>query len=172
MLRAMGVKPGAKVLLMIPPSPALIASLLGAMKAGAVPVLGVAPDDADALKRCIAITTPSAVVIHQDYVTSAEDGLSSLPPDCLVVIGSDVQGRRSFMDAIRGQPSWFSAEPVGGDSPAIGLWSGSTLRLVGHAELAQIVAGTGSLGEDPENYATRLMTMLRSFSRGEEAVLR
>ena len=172
MIRAMGVRPGAKVLLMVPNSPALIASLLGAIKAGAVPILGVPPSDADALKLCIGVTTPSAVVIHQTYLASAESALSALPAESVVVVGNDVQGRKSFIDAIRAESSWCSAERVGGDSPAIGLWSGSTLRLIGHAELAEIVAGAGGVDEDSESDGARLVTMLRSLSKGEETVLR
>lgn len=172
MMRAMGVRPGAKVLLMIPPSPALIASLLGAMKSGAVPVVGVSLDDADALKRCIGATTPSALVIHQAYLASAKEALSTLPAEAVVVVGTDVQGHHSFVDAIRGQSSWFSAEPVDAVSPAIGLWSGSTLRVISHAELAETLAGTGDFDQDPQSDGMRIATLLRAFSKGEEAVLR
>ena len=171
MMRAMAVLPGMKVLLMIPPSPAQIASLLGAMKSGAVPVVGVSTSDADAMKRCIDATNPSAVVIHQAYLASAENALAALPADSVVVVGTDVRGHRSFVDAIRGQSSWFSAERVGGDSPAVGLWSGTTLRLIGHAELTEIVAGAGGLDEAAESEGARLLKMLRAFSKGEEALL-
>jgi hypothetical protein len=98
--------------------------------------------------------------------------LSTLPAESVVVVGTNVQGHRSFVDAIRGQSSWFSAEPVSADSPAVGLWSGSTLRVIGHAELAEIVAGADPAGQDPESDGGRLAIMLRSFSRGEEALLR
>ena len=55
----LGVRPGERVLLLLPASPAFVASVLGVMKAGAVPVIDVPRDPAE-IERCIAAAKPAA----------------------------------------------------------------------------------------------------------------
>ena len=57
LLHGLGLEAGSRVLLLLPASPARVAGMLGAIKAGMVPVLG-AP--AQALEHCIAIVKPAA----------------------------------------------------------------------------------------------------------------
>lgn len=168
MLKAIEIPSGAKVLLLLPGSPALVASLLGAMKAGAVPIVGAPVDDTAALERCVIAAQPAAAIVHQSVLGSAEAALSSLPADSIIVVGNDVQGHKSFVEAIRGQSSWLSATPLDSNAPALAIWSGTSLRIVSHGELAALVEGQGN-GLDGES--ARVLAMLRSFSNGDEAEL-
>lgn len=171
MLRATGLKPGARVLLLIPGSPALVASLLGSIKSGTVPIVGVPLGDPEAAQRCVDATSPSAAVVHQDYLAASASALASIPADGVVVVGNDVQGHKSFIDEIRGQSSWSSPEPVGRDAPALGIWAGSSLQVMSHAELSAMMAGNGVNQEVHKETIERLAEMLRAFSKGETATL-
>jgi acyl-coenzyme A synthetase/AMP-(fatty) acid ligase len=171
MLRALGLQPGARVLLLIPGSPALVASLLGSFKAGVVPIVGVPLRDSDAAQRCIDATAPSAAIVHQDCLSASVTALAGLPSqEALIVVGKDTRGRKSFIEEIRGLSSWSSPEPIGRDAPAIGLWTGSSLQTMSHAELLARVAGPDA-SQDPKDPARPLMAMLRAFSKGETATL-
>jgi acyl-coenzyme A synthetase/AMP-(fatty) acid ligase len=172
MLRGIGLQPGARVLLLIPGSPALVASLLGSMKSGVVPIVGVPLDDPESARRCVAAASPAAAVVHQDCLSASAGALAGLATkEAVIVVGKDTGGHKSFIDEIRGQSSWSSPEPVGSDAPAIGIWAGSTLHVLSHAELSALIAGPGA-GQDPRADSIRpLMEMLRTFSRGETAAL-
>jgi 3-hydroxybenzoate/4-hydroxybenzoate---CoA ligase len=172
MVKALGVDKGARVLLLLPESPAFVASLLGVIKAGAVPIVGASVLDAEALERCIAAATPVSAIVHQTHLERVEQALATLPKDVVVVVGSDTHGHKSFVDEVRAQPSWLSAEPVSEDAPALGIWAGSALATISHREVATFVAGTGELGNvatSPE--IVKIGAMLRAFSKGEEATL-
>lgn len=171
MVRARGVASGARVLLLLPPSPAFVASLLGVMKAGGVPVLGVPVDDAQALARCVTTIAPAAAIVHERYLDVAGPALESIADDAVVVVGNDVQGRRSFVDEIRAQPSWLVAAATSADAPALGLWNASALTILSHADLGAVIRGERRLtdAEDPET--AKLAALLRAFANGEEATL-
>jgi acyl-coenzyme A synthetase/AMP-(fatty) acid ligase len=171
MVRSLGVDKGAHVLL-LPESPAFVASLLGVIKAGAVPVVGVRAHDAEALERCVATVAPVAAIVHQTQLERAEKALAALPAEAVVVVGSDAHGHKSFVDEVRAQPSWLSSESVHADAPALGIWTGSALVTMSHGEVATFIAGTGQLGDaasSPE--LAKLGAMLRAFAKGEEATL-
>lgn len=175
MVRTLGVAKGALVLLLLPGSPALVASLLGVIKAGAVPVLGAPLDGAGALAHCVATTRASAAIVHQVHLPAAESGLSAISRDAIVVVGADAHGYKSFLEEVRGQPSWLAAQDMKRDAPALGLWNGSALETMSHAELTAYIAGSGdvraSLGTATGVDTTALAAMLRAFSKGEEATL-
>lgn len=171
MLKALGVEAGARVLLLLPPSPALVASLLGAMKAGAVAVVGV-PRDAATLGRCVATIRPAAAIVHESHLPDAGRALAGLPRENVIVVGSDAHGHRSFVDEMRTQPSWLAAQDVGPAAPALAVWTGSAITEVTHAELAAFVQGSGDLpAMAADSPVTGLGAMLRALSRGEEIAL-
>jgi acyl-coenzyme A synthetase/AMP-(fatty) acid ligase len=172
MLRGAGLQPGARVLVLLPGSPALVASLLGAIKAGAVPIVGVARADAEAAQRCIDATEPAAAIVHKDDLPGLATALASLPAsDAVIVVGNNVQGRKSFVEEIRGQSSWSSPEPVGKDAPALGIWAGSALQVMTHGELAARVAGDGSKDDGHRRAIGPMIEMLRAFAHGDTATL-
>jgi acyl-coenzyme A synthetase/AMP-(fatty) acid ligase len=172
MLRALALQPGARVLLLIPGSPALVASLLGAMKSGAVPIVGVPLGDSEAAQRCIDAASPSAAVVHQDFLGASAGALASLrAKEAVIVVGKDTAGLKSFIDEIRSQSSWSSPELVGRNAPALGIWAGSSLQVMSHADLLAMAAGPET-SEDPRASGIRPLTqMLRAFSRAETAML-
>jgi len=173
LLRELGVEPESAVLLLLPASPARVAAVLGAIKAGAVPVLG-APTQADALGHCISVAKPAAAIVHEKLLAVAEAALAAVPRNAVVVVGSDVRGYKSFVDEVRGQQSWLAAPDVRADAPALGLWTGAAVALTSHAELAAFVHGTGELRggrEGPGADAVATGAMLRAFARGEQATL-
>jgi acyl-CoA synthetase (AMP-forming)/AMP-acid ligase II len=157
----------------MPASPALVASVLGAIKAGAVPVIA-APLEAQALVQCVAATKPSAAIVHENRLQGAEQALAAIPRDAVVVVGTDPGAYKSFVQEMRGQPSWLAAQPMRGDAPALGTWTESGLDEISHAELAAFVEGSGSLGRGAghaSGEAVAVAAMLRAFSRGEETTL-
>ena len=172
MIRSLGIDKGAHVLLLLPESPAFVASLLGVIKAGAVPVVGAPVHDAEALEHCVATVAPVAAIVHQTQLERAEKALAALPAEAVVVVGSDGHGHKSFVDEVRAQPSWLSAESVHADAPALGIWTGSALATMSHGEVTTFIAGTEQLGDaasSPE--MVKLGAMLRAFAKGEEATL-
>jgi acyl-coenzyme A synthetase/AMP-(fatty) acid ligase len=172
LLRGLGVEDGSRVLLLLPPSPARVAGVLGAIKAGAVPVLGV-PAQAHALERFASAVKPAAAIVHETLLAGAQDALAAVPRDAVVVVGSDVRGHKSFINEVRGQASWLAAPDLRADAPALGIWTGTAVALTSHAELAAFVSGTGELRgiDDPSGDAAATGAMLRAFARGEEATL-
>jgi len=172
LIKALGVGTGAPVLLLLPGSPALVATLLGAIKAGAVPIVGAPRDDLEGLTRCVAASKPAAVVIHENCVAAAEAALAGIRREMIVVVGANVMpGYKSFVDEIRSLSSWLAADPVAEDAPALSRWLGSSLRTVSHAELAAEIETPS--GHDPllGGEAEPMAAMLRAFSAGEEAEL-
>jgi hypothetical protein len=150
-----------------------VAGVLGAIKAGAVPVLG-APSQPQGLEHCVANVKPAAAIVHEKQLRAAEAALAALPRDAVVVVGSDVRGYKSFVDEVRGQASWLAAPDVRADAPALGVWTGAAIALTSHAELAAFVHGTGDLRgghDDSSGEVTAAGAMLRAFALGEEARL-
>ena len=147
--------------------------MLGAIKAGAVAVLGVPPQP-QALERFASTVKPAAAIVHEKQLAGAEDAVAAVPRDAVVVVGSDVRGRKSFIDEVRGQASWLAAPDLRADAPALGIWTGTAVALTSHAELAAFVSGNGKLRgirDDPSGDAAATGAMLRAFARGEEATL-
>lgn len=172
LLKGLGVEARAAVLLLVPPSPALVAGLLGAIKAGAVPVVGV-PTGGAALERCVAAVHPAAAIVHEDRLVEAAPALAGIPKDAVIVVGGSTHGYKSFIDELRRQPSWLAAQDVSRDTPALGFWTGSRFEQVSHAELAAFARGEGPLraGKGDAAEAAAIDALLRAFSKGDEAML-
>ena len=172
MLKAMAVPAGGSVLLALPPSPAFVGSLLGAMKMGAVPMIG-APSDPEDLARCVAATRPVTAVVHENRLSEAEFAFAPLAREAIVVVGAAVGGHRSFIDEMRAQPSWLPAADVRGDAPALGIWTGATAQIVSHADVAAWLeeADAGRTVHDQGDPARAVRAMLRAFAKGEAAIL-
>jgi acyl-coenzyme A synthetase/AMP-(fatty) acid ligase len=169
MLRALGIATGARVLLLLPESPAFVASLLGAMKAGAVPVL-CPEDDADDLARCIDASAPAAAIVHESRLAASEPALARISRDAIVVVGSDTHGYKGFVDSVRMQPSWLASERIAPDAPALGVWNGSSVEIMSHAGVGRFVNEAAFAGETVAE-AARVAAMLRAFATGQTVAL-
>lgn len=170
MLLGLGVRPGARVLLLIPESPAFVASLLGAIKAGAVPIVG-ARAEGDDIDRCIGATTPAAAIVHESRLPVAEAALARIGPDAIVVVGPDAHGYTAFVDAVRVQPSWLASESIAPEAPALGIWNGRLLELMSHADVGRFV-GDAAFAGDGVAEAARVAAMLRAFASGDAVTLK
>lgn len=172
MLKGMGVPAGGSVLLALPPSPALVGSLLGAMKAGFVPIIDV-PADADGFARCVAETKPVAAIVHEQRLSAAERALAPLSHEAVAVVGADVHGHRSFVNEMRDQPSWLPAADVRADAPALRIWTGVGANAFRHADVAAWAEETDDVhaNDDLGEEARTVKAMLRAFAKGEAATL-
>lgn len=124
LLKSFGVAPGAAVLVMMPPSPAYVATLIGALKIGAT-----------AIVEQPAGAAPALAVVHADYLSR----VSGLPAEKVLVAGEAPEGHPSFLEAMRTQASSLAAETVKPDAPALVVAG----KPVSHAELDALLDGTG-----------------------------
>jgi len=168
LVKNLGVNRGESVLVLVPPSPAWVATVLGAMKARAVPLL-VPSTDAEALVRCVTTTGPTAAIVHEARLSDAREALAAIDPQRVAIVGSSPDGFRSFVDELRTQPSWLAAEEVSSDEAAIGVWTGGQVKRVTHAELAdKESSGVGGLAS-PEG--ALFAEMVDAFRRGDPVEL-
>ena len=136
MLKALGVMPGARVAILLPESPAYLATLIGAMKIGAVPVVA-----SDAAGFAGAAKSAQLAVVHSRLLADAR---SALPKEKTVVVGEAPDGHPSFVELLKAQPSSLAAQPVASDAPALSI---NGEAAISHAALAAAQAKIGRLGE-------------------------
>lgn len=165
MLRELAVARGQRVLIAVPPSPALVASLLGAMKIGAVPM--VCRCGAAELRPCLEAVQPAVTIIHETLLPTLGDVDDRSERGTVVVVGRDAAGHASFLDLVRQAPSSLRTEAVGGAAPAVGICVGAEIRTVTHAELETAVAGASGDGLGDWD----LLPMLRALANGERTAL-
>jgi acyl-coenzyme A synthetase/AMP-(fatty) acid ligase len=173
MVRGLGVGAKERVLVLLPASPAYVASVLGLMKAGAVPVIGV-PVDVAGLRQCVGATKPTAAIIHERHVGTLGDVLDANLRGRILVVGADARGHKSFVDQLRAQSSWLPPQDVTSDAPALATWTAAGLDSMSHAELVlRIDQGVDAVADDDDgSEKASLLSMLRAFSVGEETALR
>lgn len=169
LVKNLSVSRGESVLVLVPPSPAWVASVLGAMKARAIPVLAPS-NDAQALARCVATVRPTAAIVHEARLSGAREVLATMDRQRVAVVGGNQDGFRSFVDELRTQPSWLAAEDVSAHEAAIGLWTGDQVKHVTHAELTESAEGSRAEAlAAPE--AALLAEMIDAFRRGDAVEL-
>lgn len=136
LLKALGVAPGERVAMLLPESPAYFATLIGAMKIGAVAALAPgAREFAGAAKAA------RLAVIHSKFL---EEAACPLAAEKTVVVGEAAAGHPSFVELMRSQASSLAAHDVPPEAPAL-VVGGATFS---HRELeAELAAGRqGKLG--------------------------
>lgn len=150
LLKELGFGPGARVLLLMPPSPAFVGALLGAMKIGAVPVLARRPEHAQA----------AVALVH-----ASELGKIGWGADKVVVVGEAPEGYRSFVELMRAQPSSLAAEPVSAAAPALVVEEEKAAATLSHGELQALIDGDG------DGALGRTAQLLRVLAKGQTARL-
>lgn len=165
LVKNLGVNRGESVLVLVPPSPAWVATVLGTMKARAIAVLAPSTD-ARALARCVATVRPTAAIVHEARLSDALEALGAIDRQRVAVVGGNHDGFRSFVDELRTQPSWLAAEDVSADEAAVGLWTGEEVKHVTHAELADWPGPAVAMPE-----AALLGEMVNAFRRGDAVEL-
>jgi len=167
MLRDLGVQPNSHILLPVPPSPALIAGVLGAMKIGSVPVMITGTVDRESVARCIAVVKPSVIVVHQTHLATFE--AAGFGDTTIVVVGKDTGGHRSFAEIVRESASSLSGVEVAPGAPVLALFEGAELVTASHAQVATLLHATEPNGSEIESWA--LMPALHAFASCEEVAL-
>ena len=142
LLKSCGVRPGDRVLILMPPSPGWVGCAIGAMKIGAV--AGLAPGK-----------NPKLAIVHATELGSA----AALARESVVVAGEAPAGYRSFIELMRAQPSSLAAADVGAKAPALALAD----RELSHGEVERVLGDAAALGKIGE--------VLRALSQGESAKL-
>jgi acyl-coenzyme A synthetase/AMP-(fatty) acid ligase len=163
MLKRLSVTPGRHVAVAVPESPAYVATILGAMKIGAVPVAFTAAIDRAALTGARTATNPAIVVIHQDYMSALELGGTS--PNEVVVVGQNPGTYASFLDRVREEPSSLIGARMKTDAAALALFDGSAVQTVKHGELFTIFARKTAVG------SSRPLELLQRLASGNEVAL-
>lgn len=166
LLRRAGVERGGGVLLLVAPSPALVGSLLGAIKIAAVPLVPEGDWTPAALKACAEKARPLAIIADQAGVAGLDAAVGPQLPKTFVV-GSHAGRHESFVALLREMPSSLTAEAVAEAAPALMICGGTGLTTVTHAELAAATAGGTEVNRALASW--RLLPLLKAFARGEEA---
>jgi len=164
MMHRLGVDAGDTVLIAAAPSPSLLASVFGAMKIGAVPVL--LPTDAG----------PAAIASVGDHskpklliADAARLGaLGATGKITVLVVGEAADAQKSFLEEMRRSASSLTRTAVANGTPALALLRNGELLSVPHQQLAGTRSGTQLVLQfDGWN----LGAALGRFARGEEEVI-
>ncbi|HEY7244799.1 MAG TPA: AMP-binding protein [Xanthobacteraceae bacterium] len=132
MLRRFGVGVGDEILIAVPPSPSLVASLLGAMKIGAAAIL---------LPRSAARSAVDSLVSQRPVkLAIAEAARVSLFPQReswpVLVVGEAQGPCRSFVTEMRESASSLARSQIEQSAPAVAVADGDQLRWLKHADIA------------------------------------
>lgn len=165
MLRDLGVEAGRHVLIAVAPSPACVASVLGAMKIGAIPVLAA---DANAKRLGKAIDELDPPVIVADAARAAS--LQKAAGDrTIIVVGGDPEPDRSFVELLRASASSLSRESVDGKAWAVAVLTNAGASHATHAEIAK-AKKPGAI-KLPPHEGLNAGDMLATFASGGEFTL-
>ena len=152
LLKSLGAGAGTRVLVVLPESPAYVATIIGAMKVGAIPVIGIELGAGGSV----------LAVVHAKFLGEARAALAALPKDRILIVGEAPEGHPSFVDSMRSQPSSLAAETVASDAPALVL---EGQKPVTHGELEKFLEGSDDarLG--------RVGALLRPLANADTALL-
>jgi len=161
LLRRLDVEPGQHVIVAIGPSPALIATVLGAMKIGACPVLtqaGSLRAQADRVKDL----RPGAIVVEAGAKVEAFALAGEAP---VLVVGETEGEELSFVELLRQSPSSLSSVAVEGRAAALKIMEERGIDVVTHEAVS---------GEEIEARLQALPALarsLRALAQGKEATI-
>lgn len=164
MMRRFGVSGGDTVLVAVAPSPSLIASVFGAMKIGAIPVL--LPGDASGqLASVIGRQKPKLLIADAARLSQLHQVGNDIP---VLVVGEAGAGQRSFVQEMRESASSLTKSGIANGAAALGVVQAGELVLVAHHALAD-----ARLGAAPsiQFEGWNLGEALRRFARGEEEII-
>lgn len=166
LLKGLGLRPGDRVLLLLPLSPAYVGALTGALKAGFVPTLLERPEDAQAVLASVKATQPAAALVHAVHLSAALEPLKAIGADKIIVVGEAPAGHPSFVELMRAQPSSLAAEALSSGAPGIVVSRAEGALTLSHAELDALLDAQGDSG------LGRTAEVLRALAKAETAELR
>lgn len=164
MMHRLGVDAGDAVLIALAPSPSLLASVFGAMKINAVPI--ILPSDAGpaAIASVSGKSKPKLLIAEATRLAK----LGATGNITVLVVGEGADGQKSFVQEMRESASSLIKTAAGNGSPALALLRRGDLLSFGHQQLAGIRSGADvALELDGWN----LGAALGRFARGEEEVI-
>jgi acyl-coenzyme A synthetase/AMP-(fatty) acid ligase len=153
LLKSQGVAPGARVAMLLPESPAYFATLIGAMKIGAVPVVVIEPERFGAAAKGAQLA-----VVHSKFL---EEASSPLPAEKTIVVGEAAKDHPSFVELMRAQPSSLAAHDVSPEAVALVVDTTTFSHRGIETELGK--GAQGNLG--------RVGALLRALDAADTAVL-
>ena len=161
------MKPGDAVLIAIAPSPSLIASIFGAMKIGAVPVLLPSDASSEVLASVSGKHKPKLLIADASRVSELHHAVEN---NMIVVVGEAAEGQKSFLQEMRESASRYTLTKyaISNGAVALAIVHADGLIFVPHRQLAGVRLGT-SLAFKFDGW--NLGEALRRFARGEEEVI-
>ncbi len=152
-LREAGVQREQRVLMILDDSPAFVATFLGAMRVGAVPVPVNPMDRVDNFDYYLQDSYARVVVVDAGLLSSLEPILAERPEVRVVVVGGPGGAYDTFDSVVADDGSELAAPaPTHRDDPAFWLYSsGSTGRPKG------VVHRHEDIGVTVENYARQVL---------------
>jgi acyl-coenzyme A synthetase/AMP-(fatty) acid ligase len=165
MMRRLGVKAADAVLIAAAPSSSLIASIFGAMKIGAVPVLLPSDASSDALASICGAHKPKLLIVDANQVSKLHQAVKGIT---IVVVGEATAGQKSFLQEMRESASSLTKSAISNGAVAFAVLQTDDLIFVPHQELAAARSGPPlAVKFDGWN----LGEALGRFARGEEEVI-
>lgn len=163
MLKRLSAVPGQYVIVAVPESPAFIATVLGAIKISAIPVVLTGAVDAAVLAKVRAAAKPALLVIHQSNLAALGAGAD---PGEVVVVGNDPGGHKSFVELVREEPSSLQAARTAPDAAALAWFDGAAVKTMPHGALVEAMAsGSGAPG------APKVLAQINTLAAGGEVAL-
>ncbi len=144
-LRAFGVAPGERVLMMMHDTPEFAAAWLGAVHAGAVAV-ALNTKLSEAEYRHIRADSGARLAIVEDTFVRARPDLATEHADALAVAGDGASGPRSWRRALAAASPQAASHPAQIEDPAFWLYSSGTTgkpKGIVHAHRGLLPAGRG-----------------------------
>ena len=165
MMHRFGVDAGDAVLIAAAPSPSLLATVFGAMKIGAVPIMLPADAGPDAIATVNDKSKPKLLIAEAARLAK----LGATGNITVLIVGGDgVDGLKSFVQEMRGSPSSLTRTTVPNGTAALGLLRDGDLLSFAHQQLAGIRSGS-DLAVQLDGW--NLGAALGRFARGEEEVI-
>lgn len=165
MLRNLGVEAGRHVVVAVNPSPACVASLLGAMKIGAVPVLAAEASD-KVLKKTLDELDPAVIIADASRAAAIQ---KTAGKRTVIVVGGDAGPDRSFVELLRASASSLSRGSVEPKAKAVAVLGDGGMSHASHADVGK-AEKSGAL-KLPAHGGVDVGAMLAAFARGGEFTL-
>jgi acyl-CoA synthetase (AMP-forming)/AMP-acid ligase II len=164
MMHRLGVHAGDAVLIAVAPSPSLLASVFGAMKIGAVPIMLSADTGQAAIASVSGKSKPKLLIAEAARLAK----LGATGNIMVLVVGEGADGAKSFVQEMRESASSLTRTAVANGTMALALLRNGDLLSFAHQQLAGVRSGADlALQLDGWN----LGAALGRFARGEEEVI-
>lgn len=138
MMHRLGVEAGDAVLIAVAPSPSLLASVLGAMKIGAVPIM-LPADAGPAVIASVSGKSKLKLLIAEAARLAKLGATGNIT---VLVVGEGADGQKSFVQEMRESASSLTRTVVANGTPALALLRNGDLLSFAHQQLAGVRAGS------------------------------